>query len=173
MRVLMPGSYDPCTRGHIALIERAVATYGEVTVAVFINPEKQGLFTYGERVRLLCLATAHLPSVDVAFSDGMVADYAKAGGYAAIVKGIRNEKDRAYEETMAAYNKERSGVPTVLLTADDGYGHISSTAVREALATGGDLSALLPAAILSEVRALYKKKAKKCPSPCGTDQDVL
>ncbi len=160
MRVLMPGSYDPCTRGHLALIERAAATYDGVTVAVFINPRKEGLFSYEERVRLLRLATAHLPTVNVVFSDGMVADYAKAGGYAAIVKGIRNDADRAYEETMAAYNEERGGVPTILLPADEGLDAISSTAVRRALAEGGDLTALLPAAILPEVRTLYEKKPK-------------
>ncbi len=161
MRVLMPGSYDPCTRGHLALIERAAALYDEVTVAVFINPEKQGLFSHEERVALLRLATAHLPTVTVAFSDGMVADYARAGGYDAIVKGIRNDKDRAYEEAMAAYNLERGGVPTILLSAEGNLREISSTAVRLALAEGADLSLLLPPAILDQVRILFEKKIKK------------
>lgn len=173
MRVLMPGSYDPCTRGHLALIERAAATYAKVTVAVFINPKKQGLFSYEERVELLRLATAHLENVDVVFSDGMVADYAKDGGYGAIVKGIRNETDRAYEEQMAAYNRERGGVPTVLLSATEALAEVSSTAVRQALAEGGDLSLLLPTAILDQVRTLYRKKIKNRPSSCGTAEDVL
>ncbi len=167
MRVLMPGSYDPCTRGHLALIERAAALYREVTVAVFINPKKEGLFSYEERVRLLRLATAHLPSVNVTFSDGMVADYAKEGGYDAIVKGVRNEEDRAYEEEMAAYNEERGGVPTVLLTAEGEVAAISSTAVRLALSKGSDLSPMLPPSILDEVRILYEKKAKNRPTTCG------
>ena len=77
MRALMPGSYDPCTVGHLAVIEAAAARYTAVTVAVFINPKKQGLFSYAERVQFLRLATAHLPNVEVTFSDGMVADFAK------------------------------------------------------------------------------------------------
>ena len=173
MRVLMPGSYDPCTRGHIALIERAAALYGEVTVAVFINPEKRGLFTYEERVHLLRLATSHIAGVTVDFSDGMVADYAKDGGYDAIVKGIRNETDRAYELSMAAYNEEHGGIPTLLLVAEADCTEISSTAVREALASGAELSALLPAAILDEVRVLYEKKDKNTVPPCSGAQKVL
>ena len=158
MRALMPGSYDPVTSGHLAVIEAAAETYDEVTVAVFINPKKEGLFTYAERVELLRLATAHLSNVRVDFSDGMVADYAKAGGYDAIVKGIRNEIDRAYEEKMAEYNLAHSGVPTVLLPAAGGMLSVSSTAVREALAAGAPIDALIPASILPTLTALYAKK---------------
>ena len=158
MKVLMPGSYDPCTVGHLAVIEKAAARFGEVTVAVFINPEKQGLFTYGERVEFLRLATAHLKGVDVAFSDGMVADLAKDGGYDRIVKGIRNERDRLYEAEMAAYNLERGGVATELLPADTGMKEVSSTAVREALASGSDLRGLVPEAARAAILAAYKSR---------------
>ena len=165
MRALLPGSYDPVTRGHLAVIEEAARRFGAVTVAVFINPSKQGLFSHADRVAFLLLATAHLENVTVDFSDGMVADYAKDGGYGCIFKGIRNERDRAYEEDMAAYNRERSGgIPTVLYEAPSEYGDISSTAVREALAKGEPIEGLVPAAIIPAVTELYKKIA---PPPCG------
>lgn len=164
-RALLPGSYDPITRGHLAVIEEAVRRFDEVTVAVFVNPKKQGLFSHAARVDLIRLATAHLPTVTVDFSGGMVADYAKAGGYTCIFKGIRNERDRAYEEDMAAYNRERSGgVPTILYETPHEFHDVSSTAAREVLAKGGPLEALLPAATLTAARALYKKIAHP---PCG------
>lgn len=164
-RALLPGSYDPITRGHLAVIEEAARRFDEVTVAVFINPKKQGLFGYAERIRLLCLATAHLPCVTVDFSEGMVADYAKAGGYTCIFKGIRNQEDRAYEEGMAAYNLEHSGgIPTVLYETPHELHGISSTAVRTALAEGRPIDALVPTAITAEITALFKKIT---PPPCG------
>lgn len=157
MKVLMPGSYDPCTVGHLAVIRAAAERFREVTVAVFINPKKEGLFSYAERVEFLRLATADLPRVTVAFSDGMVADFAKDGGYDLIVKGIRNEEDRRYETEMATYNLERGGVPTELMPARDGMCEVSSTAVREALARGEALRGLVPEAARAAILTAYAK----------------
>ena len=159
MKVLMPGSYDPCTVGHLAVIEAAAELFGEVTAAVFINPNKEGLFSYAERVEFLRLATAHLEGVTVTFSDGMVADLARDGGFDRIVKGVRNERDRLYEAEMAAYNFDRGGVITELIPAADEMQEVSSTAVREALASGGDLLGLVPEAARAAILAAYRKKA--------------
>lgn len=156
MRVLMPGSYDPVTCGHLAVIEEAARRYGEVTVAVFINPKKQGLFPYDTRVALLRLATAHLEGVDVIFSDGMVADLARDGGYERIVKGIRNARDLAYEQEMADYNLARGGVETEFIHAADAMCELSSTAVREALAKGKPICGLVPECIREAVQAAYR-----------------
>ena len=157
MRVLMPGSYDPCTVGHLAVIEAAAALFGEVTVAVCVNPKKEGLFSYRDRVEFLRLATAHLAGVEVIFSDGMVADLARDGGYDRIVKGIRNDRDRAYEAEMADYNFRRGGVITELLPTEGELTEISSTAVREALARGEELVGLVPEAARAAILAAYRK----------------
>ena len=159
MKALMPGSYDPCTVGHLAVIEAAASLFEEITVAVFINPQKEGLFSYRERVEFLRLATAHLPGVTVTFSDGMVADFARDGGYDRIVKGVRNERDRLYEAEMAVYNFEHSGVITELIPADSGMQEVSSTAVREALAGGEELCGLVPEAARAAILAAYRKGA--------------
>lgn len=156
MRVLMPGSYDPVTRGHIALIEAAASRYDEVTVAVFINPEKKGLFPYDTRVAFLTLATAHLDNVSVTFSDGMVADLARDGGYDRIVKGVRNEIDRAYEQGMADYNLARGGVATELIASADELCEVSSTAVRQALEAGAPIGGLVPESIEAAVLSAYR-----------------
>ena len=44
--VILPGSYDPVTLGHLAVIERAAREYDEVYVVAFVNPEKS--YTFGE-----------------------------------------------------------------------------------------------------------------------------
>ena len=170
MRALMPGSYDPVTVGHLAVVETAAARFSEVTVAVCINPQKEGLFAFPDRVEFLRLATAHLANVRVIFSDGMVADLARDGGYDCIVKGIRNDTDRRYEEEMAAYNLARGGVPTELLPADPSLATVSSTAVRYALARGEALRGLVPEAAEAAILAAYRKIA---PPPCGDGEAVL
>lgn len=158
MTVLLPGSYDPCTKGHLAVIEKAAALYGRVIVGLFINPDKQGLFTHSERLSFLSLATAHLSNVSVDFSAGFVADYAKEKGVSLIIKGIRNEKDRAYEEEMAAYNERRGGVKTLLWQAEDRLCDLSSTRVREALERNEDIEALVPKAAKKAILSSYHAK---------------
>ena len=161
MRALMPGSYDPCTVGHVAVVELCASMFDEVTVAVFINPDKKGLFSHEERLEFLRLSLAHLPNVTVAFSDGMVADFAATGGYHRIVKGVRNDTDRAYEADMAAYNFARGGVLTELIEAKEELSHVSSTAVREALYAGQSLAGLVPDAAIAAVTSAFAKKTEK------------
>lgn len=158
MTVLLPGSYDPCTRGHLAVIERAAAQYEKVIVGLFINPDKHGLFTHQERLSFLFLSVSHLANVSVVFSDGYVADYAKEKGIDLIVKGIRNETDRAYEEEMAAYNERRGGVKTLLLQADGALCDLSSTRVRKALEQNEDIEELVPKAAKEAILSAYRKK---------------
>ena len=53
MSVILPGSYDPVTNGHLDIIRRAAKEYDEVYVVVFNNPKKTYTFTLAERVQML------------------------------------------------------------------------------------------------------------------------
>lgn len=135
--VLLPGSYDPPTRGHLSLIERAAEEYERVFAVAFVNPKKNYTFTPGERVEMLRLMTEHLPSVTVGYAEGLVIDYARAHGISLLIKGYRNENDLAYEKEQAEWNLSNGGIETRLLPALVGEALISSTAAREALKTCG------------------------------------
>ena len=95
--VLLPGSYDPPTVGHLSLIERAASEYARVHAVAFVNPEKKYTFTHEERVEMLKRTCAHLPNVTVGYAEGLVIDYAKKHGATLLIKGYRNETDLAYE----------------------------------------------------------------------------
>ena len=150
-KALVTGSFDPPTYGHLDVIEEASRTYDRVTVGIFINPEKAYRYTVEERSEMLRAMCAHLPNVGVTASEGYVADMAREGGFDAIVRGVRNPDDLAYETQMADYNLTHSGVPTVFLTPDPAHTHISSSLVREGLAAGSDLSDLVPPAVLKRL----------------------
>ncbi len=131
---IVPGSFDPITLGHLDIIERASTLYDQVYVAVMINRDKHYLFTLSQRNRLAEVAVSHLKNVQVISSEGMLWELARDLGACALVKGVRNEIDQKYEESMAEYNRERyPDAETILLPADDRYGQISSTKVRELL----------------------------------------
>ena len=142
MRIaVIPGSFDPMTTGHINIIERASILFDKVFVAVMINDTKQYMFTREQRTEIARLSVAHLPNVEVIFDDGMLADLALRLDACAIVKGIRDYKDYQYEFDMAQYNyKKNPKAQTVFLPCDEGAREISSTAVRERINSGKDIS---------------------------------
>lgn len=155
MKVLFTGSFDPVTTGHLSLITRAASLFDEVVCTVFNNPEKTHFLMAEKRLLLLKAAVAHLPNVTCDLSDGYVADYVKANGINAIVRGTRNRSDLAYEREMAEYNKRHSGVETILLPAESGMEEVSSSLVRRYIREGKSTEGLLPDAArdaLSEIK---------------------
>ncbi len=144
MRVILPGSYDPVTLGHLEIIRRAAEMYEEVFVVVFINPEKNYTFSLTDRVSMLMLATEDIPGVLVSYSLGRVVDYMREHHIEKIVKGIRNEDDLAYERVQEEYNKKHGGYPTEYLYSSPEFMHISSTLAREKLKNGESLDTILP-----------------------------
>ncbi len=145
---LVPGSFDPMTLGHLDVVKRARALYGKVTVAVLVNEQKTYLCSLEERVELARLTLADLPDVDVVSDTGWLVDVFDRVGADVIVKGVRNEVDRAYEENMAKANLARNPrAVTVLLAAADNLEDVSSTRVRELLARGESTEGLLAPAV--------------------------
>ena len=100
--VILPGSYDPVTLGHLKLIKQARDKYSEVYAVIFINPSKTYTFSKDDRVKMLSLATKELSGVIVDCSDGFVVDYMREHGINKIIKGYRCERDRHECEPSSA-----------------------------------------------------------------------
>ena len=154
MRVIMPGSYDPVTIGHLEMIKRVSSLYDEVYVVIFINDAKTYRFSLEDRVRMLTLAAEGLDNVLVSYSLGRVVDYMREHGIEKIVKGYRNDEDLEWERYQAEYNMKHGGYETELILCEDGFKDISSTLVREKLNSGDDLSRLVPENVLGYIRSL-------------------
>ena len=155
-RAVVPGSYDPVTLGHLALIERAARLYDEVYVVAFINPDKKYAFSVDERVSMLMLATEHLRGVLVSYSSGLVIDYMREHSIDEIVKGYRNRADYEYELLQAEWNMKHGGYKTVLWQCEPEMAEISSTLAREKIATGEKLSEILPEKVIEYLKKLDK-----------------
>ena len=153
MRVILPGSYDPVTLGHLEVIKRAAATYDEVYAVVFINPEKKYFFSLEDRVKMLILATDELDNVIVSFSNGLVIDYMREHGIKKIIKGYRNQADLDYERRQAEYNLKFGGFETEFWQADENMRNISSTKAREVISDGGNLQKILPEKVISYINS--------------------
>lgn len=147
-----PGSFDPVTLGHIDVFERAAAQFDELVIAILVNPSKTGMFTVEERIEMIEESTSHLSNLRVEAGSGLVVDFARARGLSAIVKGLRTGTDFEYELQMAQMNRHVAGVDTFFVATTPQYSFVSSSLAKEVATLGGDVSALLPAAVNRRLR---------------------
>ena len=153
---IVPGSFDPITLGHLDIIDRAAIDYDFVYVAVMVNSDKKYMFSLSQRKKIVEAAVGTRENVKVISSEGMLWELAQTLGATAIVKGVRNDVDLAYEKKMAEFNSAHySAAETVLLPAKEEHLTISSTLVREKILAREDLSDLLPTAAICEIRKIF------------------
>lgn len=151
---ILPGSFDPMTLGHLALVKAAAKDYEHLVVAVMVNPDKHTRFTPQERVEIARLTVADIPQAEVIFDNGLLIDLYDRLGADAVVKGYRDHNDLAYERKMAGWNRTHNrNFRTVLVKADGLYATVSSTEVRRRLDSGGDLSDLVHPDVLSLIES--------------------
>ncbi len=151
MTAICPGSFDPVTYGHLDVIRRAAALFGDVIVAVGRNSAKNYLFDTGERLELLQAVTADIAGVRVLELEGLLVDFAAAHGASVVVKGLRFASDFDFELQMAHINGIIGGVETVMLPASSVWSTLSSTMIREVAAYGGDVSSFVPAIVAERI----------------------
>ena len=158
MRIaIVPGSFDPMTLGHKDIVERAAKLFDRVIVAIMINPEKSGRFSFAERKRIAELTLADIPQASVITADCYLADLASALKAVAIVKGVRNAEDFEYEQGMAAFNHDRNPITeTVYLPAYSDLVDVSSTRARELIDAALPLEGVLASDAIEYIRGLDK-----------------
>ena len=152
MKVIIPGSYDPVTLGHLEIIKNTAKQYEEVFAVVFINPEKEYEFSLDERVKMLLLATEDISNVTVSYSLGMVVDYMREHSIEKIIKGYRNKTDLEYEQKQSEYNFLHGGYETELIKCNPEFEKISSTVAREAIKKNLPLDEILPKAVIEFIK---------------------
>ena len=150
--VILPGSYDPPTLGHLEMIRRAAERYDEVYAVIFTNPDKTYTFSLEDRVKMLILATDEIDNVLVSYSNGLVIDYMREHEINKIVKGYRNDTDLEYERRQAEWNLYHGGFETELVKADEKFVGISSTEARRRLASGESLEEILPKKVIGFIK---------------------
>ena len=160
---IYPGSFDPPTNGHLDLIERGSKIFDELIVAILRNPDKNPLFSLGERRAMLEALTAHFKNVRVDVFDGLTVDYASRVKAGAVLRGIRALSDYEYELQMAMMNRKLDDrVETVFMMPAETYSYLSSRLVKEIFRLGGSVKGLVPESV--EERLTKKFNLNKAAS---------
>ncbi len=141
---IFPGSFDPMTTGHLALLKRALPLFDKIIIAVGVNKDKRSTFPLDERLDRIRRAVSAMPQVEVATYETLTTDFCHEKGARFILRGIRSVIDCEYERTLADINRTLApDIETVLLFAEPSQAAVSSSMIRELQSFGKDVSDFL------------------------------
>ncbi|MBI4431397.1 MAG: pantetheine-phosphate adenylyltransferase [Candidatus Omnitrophica bacterium] len=145
-KAVYPGSFDPVTNGHLALIRKAATLFDFLYVAVGSNPTKRCTFSSDERVEMIRRSVQGLSNVEVMAFDGLVVDFAEKKKAQVVIRGLRAVSDYEMELQMALTNKKLNpDIETVFLLPSEEHFYISSGLIKEITRLGGRIGDFVPA----------------------------
>jgi len=155
-RVIYPGTFDPITKGHGDLVERAAKLFDQVVIAVAASPKKNPLFPLEQRVELAREVTRHLPNVEVVGFSSLLAQFARDQKANALLRGLRAVSDFEYEFQLANMNRQLAPeVESLFLTPSEKHSYISSTLVREIASLGGNVEQFVHPMVAAALRERF------------------
>lgn len=157
-----PGSFDPITRGHLEIVERASALFAEVIIAIGRHPTKHGYFSVERRCELIEASIGHLPGVRAAAFDGLVVDFCREVGATAMVRGLRAIGDFEPEFRMAQANRDLAPeLETIFLIPRPEHMYVSSSLVREIASHGGDFERYVPEPVAEAMHSRFVAQGRE------------
>ena len=154
-KVLLPGTFDPPTNGHLNILRRASRLFDAVEVVIAVNPGKTYLFSAEERLSMMNALAQGLPNVTVSTWKGLIVDFADKIGVHVILRGVRALADFDYEFELSLMNRSiNPRIETIFLPTDQKYSIIRSSAIKDIAGFGGDITGMVPPYV---ARALKEK----------------
>lgn len=142
---VFPGSFDPLTKGHQAVVRKALPLFDEIIIAIGTNSAKKNYFSLEERIQQITAVFAKEEKISVKSFEGLTVDFCKKHNANFIVRGLRDGKDFEYEKSIAIMNNQiEESVETIFFMTDAEYLAINSVIIRDILKNGGDASKFLP-----------------------------
>lgn len=131
------GTFDPFTNGHLAVLKDALSVFDEIGILLLVNPAKTPLFPVEERKQMILEAVKSIGHVWVESYQGLLVDFMQKKGIVCCVRGVRNERDYAYElENHQLSKKLYPQLQTLFLPCQPQWESVSSSAVKAACANG-------------------------------------
>src|SRR3982750_3420214 len=150
---LFPGTFDPVTRGHIDIIDRALPLFDKLIIGIGRNVNKAPMFSEEQRLQWIRKIYNNTPQIDGVIYDGLTVDCCKRVSANFIVRGIRYVNDFEYEKAIADMNRSLDGhIETIFLTCLPKYTSVASTLVRDVIRNGGDVTQFVPNVVLKTIQ---------------------
>lgn len=153
-----PGSFDPLTKGHLDIIERAAKLFDTLIVAVSNNPAKSHTFSVVERIEMVEAATKGL-GVEVDTFSGLLVDYLRARKARILIRGVRVVSDMDYEFQLASFNRRLyKEVETVFLMPDERYTYLAASMVKEVARLGAAVDEFVSPDVARRLKRRFSAK---------------
>jgi pantetheine-phosphate adenylyltransferase len=137
-RAMFPGSFDPFTKGHEAIVRKGLTLFDEVIIAIGVNSNKRSYFTLESRIEHI-ESLFQEKSVKLITFQGLTVDACQREQCEFILRGLRDTKDFQYERSIAHMNFSLKKIETVFLLTELSYSAINSSIVREIIINGGEI----------------------------------
>jgi pantetheine-phosphate adenylyltransferase len=146
---VFPGSFDPFTIGHEAIIRRAISLFDEIIIAVGANALKKNYYPLETRKEMIRKVFENDPSVTVDHYEGLTVDYCRKKGANYLLRGLRTSADFEFERAIGQVNKAMAPeIESVFLLTSPEHSFVNSTIVRDIIINGGDASRFVPSALI-------------------------
>lgn len=153
------GTFDPFTCGHQFVVDKCVSVFDKVVIAVGVNVDKQPLFSLEQRIDAIKAVYSGNPKIEVLPFSGMLTDFMREHNISVTVRGLRNDVDFKYENTMAQFNLDMlPSIITFYIPTPASLAHVSSSAIRNIIASKGNFSAYVPQNSLPLLQEYLKNK---------------
>lgn len=145
---VFPGSFDPFTIGHEAIVKRALELFDEIIIAVGANALKKSYFTLESRESAIRDVFRNERRIRVDHYEGLTVDYCRRNNARYLLRGLRTAADFEFERAIAQVNRVLAPeIESVFILTVPEHSHINSTIVRDIIRSGGDASVFLPAGL--------------------------
>jgi len=149
---IYPGTFDPVSLGHVDVVLRGLRLVDRIVIGVAENIGKGPMFDLQTRLEMVREVFADESRVQAVAFTGLLVDLAHEHNAGSILRGLRAASDFEYEFQMATMNRRLDeSIETVFVMAREDYTFVSSRFIREIASMGGDVSSLVPPAVLSRL----------------------
>jgi pantetheine-phosphate adenylyltransferase len=138
------GSFDPITKGHEALVIKALPLFDKIIIGIGNNVEKKYMFSTEQRLSHIHSCFKTHKKIEAQFYEGLTVNFCKQVGATYMIRGLRNSSDFEFEKNIAQMNKAISGIETAFFITDPEFSAISSTVIRDIYRNGGDIRPFIP-----------------------------
>lgn len=157
-KAIYAGTFDPLTNGHLDIIKRASKIVGELTVLIADNKLKTTTFSLEERIKMIENVKNNYGNIKIAYTDGLVVEYARENNIKIMFRGLRNFQDYEYEYSLSNFNKNiNEDIETILLFPSSTTHFISSSAIKELVYFNADIKKYIPKENINMVMKRFKK----------------
>ena len=155
--IVYPGTFDPITKGHIDLVERASNLYDKVVIGIASSERKNPLFSLSDRIRLAEECLRHIPNIEIKGFDYLLVEFVKDCGAQAVMRGLRAVSDFEYEFQLANMNRALNPkIESIFLTPAEKFSYVSSSLVSEIASLNGDVSKFVTPNVESALKNKFK-----------------